>query len=145
MVQGVGFRPFVWQLAQEFGLRGRVLNDPEGVLIEAAGERVGDFAAAIPARAPKLARVDAVEVSAFDGALPEGFEIAGSRGKGAETRVTPDAATCPDCAAEIRGEGRRGRKGRSTTDERTRHDSAKQETGSAEARAGHATEHENPL
>ena len=106
-VQGVGFRPFVWQLAQEFGLRGRVLNDPEGVLIEAAGERVGDFAAAIPARAPKLARVDAVEVSAFDGALPEGFEIAGSRGKGAETRVTPDAATCPDCAAEIRGEGRR--------------------------------------
>lgn len=106
-VQGVGFRPYVWQLAQEFGLRGRVLNDPEGVLIEAAGTRVEDFAAAIPARAPKLARVDAVEVSAFDGALPEGFEIAGSRGRGAETRVTPDAATCPDCAAEIRGEGRR--------------------------------------
>jgi hydrogenase maturation protein HypF len=48
-----------------------------------------------------------VEVSAFSGDLPEGFEIAESRGRGAETRVTPDAATCPDCAAEIRGAGRR--------------------------------------
>ncbi|MBE2278304.1 MAG: carbamoyltransferase HypF [Rhodobacteraceae bacterium] len=107
-VQGVGFRPFVWQLAQEFGLRGRVLNDPEGVLVEAAGDGLEGFLAALPGRIPKLARVDAVEVADFDGDLPaEGFEIAASRGAGAETRVTPDAATCPDCAAEIRGDGRR--------------------------------------
>ena len=106
-VQGVGFRPFVWQLAQEFGLRGRVWNDPEGVGIEAGGEDLEAFVAAISSRAPKLARVDAVEVEGFEGALPEGFEIAESRGKGAKTRVTPDAATCSDCAAEIRGEGRR--------------------------------------
>lgn len=106
-VQGVGFRPFVWQLAQEFGLRGRVWNDAEGVGIEAGGLGVEAFVAAIPARAPKLARVDAVEVSGFEGDLPEGFEIVESRGRGAETRVTPDAATCPDCAAEIRAPGRR--------------------------------------
>lgn len=106
-VQGVGFRPFIWQLAREFGLRGRVWNDPEGVAIEAAGAALEAFVAAIPARAPKLARVDAVEVSDFAGTLPEGFEIAESRGRGAATRVTPDAATCPDCAAEIRGTGRR--------------------------------------
>lgn len=106
-VQGVGFRPFIWQLAREFGLRGRVLNDPEGVLIEAAGEGLEAFAAAIPLRAPRLARVDRIEVSGFDGALPDGFEIAASAGTGAETRVTPDAATCPDCVAELRGDGRR--------------------------------------
>lgn len=106
-VQGVGFRPFIWQLAREFRLRGRVLNDPEGVLIEAAGDGLEAFAAAIPLRAPRLARVDRIEVSRFDGALPDGFEIAASAGAGAETRVTPDAATCPDCAAEIRGDGRR--------------------------------------
>ena len=106
-VQGVGFRPFIWQLAQEMGLRGRVLNDPEGVLIEVAGAGTEAFVAAISARAPKLARVDAVEISPFSGALPEGFEIAPSRGRGAETRVTPDAATCPDCAKEIRQPGRR--------------------------------------
>ncbi len=106
-VQGVGFRPYIWQLARSMGLRGRVLNDPEGVLIEAAGEALADFVAAIPSRAPVLARVDAVthEGAVFD--LPEGFEIAESRGVGAETRVTPDAASCPDCVAEVFAPGRR--------------------------------------
>ncbi len=106
-VQGVGFRPFIWQLAREFGLCGRVWNDAEGVGIEAAGAGLDAFVAAITARAPPLARVDAVEVAPFAGDLPEGFEIAASRGRGAETRVTPDAATCPACAAEIRAPGRR--------------------------------------
>ncbi|NHB77783.1 carbamoyltransferase HypF [Rhodobacter calidifons] len=106
-VQGVGFRPFVWQLAQEFGVRGRVWNDAEGVGIEASGAGLEAFVAAISARAPKLARVDAVEISGFAGELPEGFEIAPSRGRGAETRVTPDAATCPACVAEIAEPGRR--------------------------------------
>ena len=106
-VQGVGFRPFVWRLAVERGLRGHVLNDPEGVLLRGVGE-AGDLAEAIRAEAPPLARVDAVEVGAFTfDVAPEGFEIVASEGRGAETRVTPDAATCPDCLAEIRGEGRR--------------------------------------
>lgn len=106
-VQGVGFRPFVWQLARARGLRGVVLNDAEGVLIRVAGA-LGDFAEALRREAPPLARVEAVEVAAavFDD-LPEGFEIVASGAAGAETRVTPDAATCPDCLAEIRGEGRR--------------------------------------
>lgn len=106
-VQGVGFRPFVWQLAQEFGLRGRVWNDPEGVGIEASGLGLPGFAAGLSSRAPLLARVDAVEVSAWAGDLPDGFEIVESRGVGAETRVTPDAATCPDCAEEVQITGRR--------------------------------------
>jgi len=108
-VQGVGFRPFVWQLARARGLRGVVLNDAEGVLVRVAGA-LGDFAEALRRDAPPLARVDAVEVSAalFD-KLPEGFEIIASGAAGAETRVTPDAATCPACLAEIRAEGpRRG-------------------------------------
>jgi hydrogenase maturation protein HypF len=105
-VQGVGFRPFIWRLAQEFGLRGRVLNDPEGVLIEVWGNAQA-FIAAIPKRAPALARVEAVEVAALLGRPPDNFLIAASQGRGAETRVTPDAATCPDCAAEIRAPGRR--------------------------------------
>ncbi len=107
-VQGVGFRPFIWQLAQEFGLRGEVLNDPEGVLIRACGTRLEEFAAAIAPRAPKLARVDAVEVAGhpFD-VEPEGFIIAASQGRGAETRVVPDAATCADCVEEVFGDERR--------------------------------------
>ncbi|WP_444452421.1 carbamoyltransferase HypF [Rhodobacter capsulatus] len=106
-VQGVGFRPFVWQLARARGLRGVVLNDAEGVLVRIAGA-LGDFADALRDQAPPLARVDAVEVIAvFIDDLPEGFEIIASGGAGAETRVTPDAATCPACLEEIRGQGRR--------------------------------------
>lgn len=107
-VQGVGFRPFVWQLAQQFGAAGEVLNDPEGVLILLHMADPAPFLAALRDRAPPLARIDTVEVAAhvFD-RLPEGFVIAASRGRGAETRVTPDAATCPACAAEIRAQGER--------------------------------------
>ncbi|WP_246849428.1 carbamoyltransferase HypF [Rubellimicrobium arenae] len=102
-VQGVGFRPFVWQLATRFGLRGEVLNDPEGVLIHVTGDALPAFLDALPKEAPPLARIDAIESAAHVFATePVAFTIAPSRGVGAETRVTPDAATCPACAAEIR-------------------------------------------
>lgn len=106
-VQGVGFRPYIWRLAQEFSLGGRVLNDQEGVLIEAAGADMDAFIAAIPAGAPKLSRIDSIEVTPFEGSLPEGFEIAPSRGAGSYTPVTPDVATCAECAQEVRMAGRR--------------------------------------
>lgn len=100
-VQGVGFRPFIWQLAQRFGVKGEVLNDPEGVLIFAFGESLDDFEAAISSDAPLLARVDAVESEPAADENRTEFVISKSQGSGAETRVTPDAATCPDCLAEI--------------------------------------------
>ncbi|MEM9911195.1 MAG: acylphosphatase, partial [Pseudomonadota bacterium] len=109
-VQGVGFRPFIWQLANRYGFVGEVLNDPEGVLIHAVGSDVRAFADAITAEAPPLARVDAVEVAgqSFD-TKPDSFEIVASQGQGAETRVTPDAATCADCIADIFGDDPRRR------------------------------------
>lgn len=106
-VQGVGFRPFIWQLAQAHGVNGHVLNDPEGVLIAAEGPGLHAFLAEIGAKAPPLARIDAIETTPLADDLPPGFAIAASRGKGAQTRVTPDAATCPACAGEIRENGRR--------------------------------------
>ncbi|PWJ21856.1 carbamoyltransferase HypF [Jannaschia seohaensis] len=101
-VQGVGFRPFVWELARRHGVTGTVLNDAEGVLVEAAGEGLAAFEAALAAEAPPLARVDAVEGTDADLPPCGDFTIAASGAAGAETRVTPDAATCADCAAEIR-------------------------------------------
>jgi hydrogenase maturation protein HypF len=101
-VQGVGFRPFIWQLAQRFDITGQVLNDPEGVLIFAQGAALEDFIAAIRTDAPPLARVDAVESAPCEALGTESFDIVASTGAGAETRVTPDAATCGDCLAEIR-------------------------------------------
>lgn len=103
-VQGVGFRPFVWQVAQRFELAGHVLNDPEGVLIFAAGKRLDGFLTALRADKPPLAQVDALEVEPFHfESMPEAFVIAPSQGQGAETRVTPDAATCADCIDDIFG------------------------------------------
>jgi len=102
-VQGVGFRPFVWRLAQEEGLAGRVTNDGEGVLIEVFGAEaaITRFLARLTAEAPALARVAAVEVAALAGSAPAGFAIVGSGAGPAATGVAPDAATCPDCLAEI--------------------------------------------
>jgi hydrogenase maturation protein HypF len=100
-VQGVGFRPFVWQLARAMRLRGHVLNDPEGVLIFAMGDGLDGFERALRTDAPPLARVDAVESTLWDGDAGPTFMIAASEGVGAETRVTPDAATCPACLAEV--------------------------------------------
>ncbi|MCA0847083.1 carbamoyltransferase HypF [Salipiger thiooxidans] len=105
-VQGVGFRPFVWALARRFGVSGEVSNDAEGVLVLAVGGDLDGFEAALSAEAPVLARVDAVESVSAE-VVAEGFRIVASGGPGAETRVTPDAATCGDCVAEIFGAGRR--------------------------------------
>jgi hydrogenase maturation protein HypF len=107
-VQGVGYRPFVWVLANDMGLRGEVLNDPEGVLIFVQGAELQEFTRRLRSDAPPLARVDAVEVVPHEFAIPpDEFTIAPSQGQGAQTQVTPDAATCTDCLAEIRGDGRR--------------------------------------
>lgn len=106
-VQGVGFRPFVWQLARAHGVTGEVLNDAEGVLIFARGPALEAFVAALSVEAPPLARVDAVEAEPWEVTVRADFVIVASGGPGAETRVTPDAASCVDCVAEVFGDGRR--------------------------------------
>ncbi|MGB3937578.1 MAG: acylphosphatase, partial [Burkholderiales bacterium] len=62
-VQGVGFRPFVWRLANELGLAGSVHNDAEGVAIEVEGEAgaLEAFVARLAGDAPALARIDRIE------------------------------------------------------------------------------------
>lgn len=99
----MGFRPFVWTVARRLGLRGWVLNDAQGVLIEAEGAAMPAFLTALRAEAPPLARVDAIDVTDLESALlTDGFDIMASAGGAVRTRVTPDAATCPACLAEIR-------------------------------------------
>lgn len=104
-VQGVGFRPFVWGVARREGLVGHVLNDAEGVLVAVAGapDALERMERALVEEIPPLARIDAVEAVAWHlpDPAPTGFSIAASGPQGAKTRVTPDAATCLACAAEI--------------------------------------------
>jgi hydrogenase maturation protein HypF len=104
LVQGVGFRPTVWRLAQAFGLTGEVKNDGEGVLIRAWGppEALARFEAALVKEPPPLARIDAIERSALgDGGVPETFRIVASEAGAIATGVAPDAATCPACLEDV--------------------------------------------
>lgn len=104
LVQGVGFRPNVWRLAQAAGITGEVLNDGEGVLIRAWGtaEALQGFEDAILREVPPLARIDAIEcVGIADGRAPQVFSIVTSERSVVATGVAPDAATCPACLAEV--------------------------------------------
>lgn len=108
VVQGVGYRPFVYKLAHEMALTGWVRNDTEGVLVEVRGPvaTLEEFATALAARAPELARVDEVRVTRE---LPEGsvsateFTIVHSEHSGARSALLPaDTHVCGDCQAELR-------------------------------------------
>ncbi len=104
LVQGVGFRPFVWRLAHHLDLVGHVLNDGEGVEISAWGtpEALDSFATRLKTDAPPLARVDTVNFEVLDAdAPPEAFDIIESANTDIQTGIVPDAATCPACRAEI--------------------------------------------
>ena len=103
-VQGVGYRPFVFRLADELGIAGWVLNDERGVLVEAEGapDAVAAFVQRLSADAPPLADVRAVSSDDVPAIGGDGFEIVASVRAGAATApVTPDSATCDDCLAEL--------------------------------------------
>ena len=101
-VQGVGFRPFVWQLAHRLKLAGDVCNDGEGVLVRLAGSG-GDFTARLRQDCPPLARIDCIDAQPFIWAAePVSFVIRHSEGGTMDTQIVPDAATCPACLAEMR-------------------------------------------
>ncbi len=108
VVQGVGFRPFVYRLATEAGLRGIVGNDATQVFIEVSGPTpaIEDFATRLLAEQPPLARIDRVGRTVIADADADadavGFRIVESTsGVGARTLVPPDTATCADCRAEF--------------------------------------------
>jgi len=104
VVQGVGFRPAVFLLAEELGLSGFVLNDARGVLIEVEGppEAVTRFVDELPGRAPPLARIEGLGVADVPVVGGGGFTIRPSPLGGApEALVSPDTATCADCLHEL--------------------------------------------
>jgi hydrogenase maturation protein HypF len=103
-VQGVGFRPFVYRLATELLLTGWVSNSPQGVFIEAEGEKgvLDAFLLRIDKEKPPRSFIQSLEFSFLD---PKGyirFEIRESDHTGAPSAlVLPDIATCSECLSEI--------------------------------------------
>ncbi len=106
-VQGVGFRPFVWQLAQQLNLHGDVCNDGDGVEVRLL-EDPETFLVQLHQHCPPLARIDSVEREPFIWSqLPTEFTIRQSAGGAMNTQIVPDAATCPACLAEMNTPGER--------------------------------------
>ena len=104
VVQGVGFRPFVYRTAHELDLIGWVLNDSRGVELEVEGTpaAVETFLGRIATDAPPLAAVERVLAQELTPAGGSGFAIVASpEGEEAQTLIAPDAATCADCLAEL--------------------------------------------
>ncbi len=110
VVQGVGFRPFVYRLAHRFGLAGWVKNAGFGVEIHLearSGAAVGRFLEELRRNPPPLARLERVDVrpARFEGL--RAFGIRKTKEGGGFVFISPDIATCPDCLREVRTPGER--------------------------------------
>ena len=105
-VQGVGYRPFVYRIAQAHGIRGWVRNDGLGVMIEAVASKEGlnTFVRSVTTTRPPLAKVQSMEVK--DGPYkdpPESFAVVQSeRGERIDVDITRDSAVCEACLVEMR-------------------------------------------
>ena len=105
IVQGVGFRPFVYRLARALGLSGWVRNAEQGVEIhvEGAADPIAAFTARVRHEAPPAARIVALTATPVDVDGHTAFEIVLSQGTAQPTvRVSPDLPVCEDCLAELR-------------------------------------------
>ncbi|HVI09500.1 MAG TPA: carbamoyltransferase HypF [Candidatus Binatia bacterium] len=104
IVQGVGFRPYVFRLASSHNLRGHVGNNSCGVTIEVQGspEAVQDFVQRLPVEAPRLARISNFVMREVPCSGETGFRIIHSqRGENVHTLISPDVSICPDCLREL--------------------------------------------
>ncbi|HAM35079.1 MAG TPA: carbamoyltransferase HypF [Elusimicrobia bacterium] len=109
-VQGVGFRPFVFRLAEDMRLSGWVLNGPFGVVIEVDGneQALRLFASRVEKEKPPAAVLAAVETVWLEPSGFQGFHIKESEvSASASAWLLPDLATCPECLAEISQSGER--------------------------------------
>lgn len=104
IVQGVGFRPYVYRLAIERKLAGNVSNSASGVSIEIEGplDSVEEFVRQLPAEAPPLSQITRVQVREVPAVGDCDFRIlASQRGNPVRTLISPDVAICSDCLREL--------------------------------------------
>ncbi len=104
IVQGVGFRPFVYNTANRLHLSGWVMNDPNGVVIEVQGDpnSIRHFLAVLSENAPPLAVIDEIKYKAATTKNEEDFSIVDTAyGVARHTLISPDIAVCDDCLLEL--------------------------------------------
>ncbi len=100
-VQGVGFRPFVYNLAKALSLRGYVLNSSKGVVIEVEGNQVEEFLQRLKQSPPPLSDIERVIVEEVSPMGEQDFRILESQEEGSFTHVSPDVSVCEECLGEM--------------------------------------------
>ena len=102
-VQGVGFRPFVFRLAQDLGLKGWVINSATGVFIEAEATEpvLRELLRRLDTDKPAISFIQSLETVYLDPVGFTTFEIRESSGGERTALILPDIATCPDCLREV--------------------------------------------
>ena len=110
VVQGVGFRPFVYRIAHDRNLAGSVRNLGDAgveILVEGPSQAVRSFLTALETEPPPLSRIDDINVSRSESTGTAGFVILPSTQEGSGGgQLPPDVATCDVCASEILGDSR---------------------------------------
>ncbi|MCL1816583.1 MAG: carbamoyltransferase HypF [Clostridiales bacterium] len=103
IVQGVGFRPFVFKLAQGLGLAGWVLNSPAGVecVVEGEAADCAAFLERLPLEAPGVSRIESINYTEQGIQGAAFFKILPSKAGLRHTLISPDLALCDDCLAEL--------------------------------------------
>ena len=103
VVQGVGLRPFIYQLAEQLALSGFVFNDGDGVIVEIEGEEVSlkRFKERLRALPPPLSRIDFIHDEEMVCVNESTFTIQHSKQSSVQTMVSPDMAICEACKAEM--------------------------------------------
>lgn len=103
IVQGVGFRPFVYRLAHDLNLCGYVRNTTDGVDLAVQGRArdIASFVQRLQKEKPPAARIDRMTTRSLPVGRSQRFEIRGSRLSNGFTQISPDIATCNDCLVEM--------------------------------------------
>ncbi len=105
LVQGVGFRPFVYRLARKYNLNGWVVNRTEGlsIRIEGPSSLILDFIEDLKNLAPVVSQVEEIKVDEAEYEGLKGFVILASQDNSDETsEISPDIAVCPECLADLK-------------------------------------------
>ncbi|RME64089.1 MAG: carbamoyltransferase HypF, partial [Nitrospirae bacterium] len=100
-VQGVGFRPFVYNLARRLDLKGFVQNSSQGVLIEVEGPALKEFLKLLKTSPPPLAEIESIQTEELPPSGYNDFRIVKSADEGSFTHVSPDVTICEDCLREL--------------------------------------------
>jgi hydrogenase maturation protein HypF len=101
IVQGVGFRPFIYNLAKRLNIKGYVVNTSKGLIIEAEGENIDLFINEIKRSSPPLSKIEKIQIEKLAPKDYSDFTIEDSIDEGSFTLISPDISICDDCLKEL--------------------------------------------